>query len=110
MINRANCNLELSNPTNSLSRKGLLLIANSIFKEQQSVSTQKSYAQNSNFSPSRDKIRVPIYYFSDSAAQVSSFWVRDYLNRTDCQLGFVFQSSRPPEGRTNYQSEFKEEF
>ncbi len=66
MINRANCNLKLSKLwlLTALAWRGSYLSHNSIFKEQQSVSTQNSYAQNSfQFPIQGTKIRVPIYYF-----------------------------------------------
>ena len=103
MINRANCNLKLSKLKllTASAWRGSYLSHNSIFKEQQSVSTQNSYAQTSNFishlgnkKPSADLLLL------DSAAQIRVFGCADYLIRTDCQLRFRFQSSLALRRRT----------
>ena len=96
MINRANCNLKLSKPKllTALAWRGSYLSHNSIFKEQQSVSTQNFDAQTSNLishlgnkKPSADLL------LSNSAAQIRVLGCGDYLNRTDCQLGFCLSVS-----------------
>ena len=111
MINRTNCNLKLSKLKllTASAWRGSYLSHNSIFKEQQSVSTQNSYAQTSNpishlgnKKPSADLLSF------NSAAQIRVLGCGDYLNRTDCQLWFLFFSLLRfvGEGRTNYQERF----
>ena len=111
MINRANCNLKLSKPKllTALAWRGSYLSHNSIFKEQQSVSTQNSYAQTSNpISHLGNKKPSADLLLFNSAAQIRVLGCGDYLNRTDCQLWFLsFSLLRfVGEGRTNYQERF----